>query len=620
MRIYLVAAGKKELPPDAPSSLTATAVSSSRIDLAWTNNATLYDGTKIESSTDGVNFTEITDVASGVSTFASTGLSASTQYYYRVRAYKGALNSDYSNTADATTQVAQVERIIEIDTTKTESGSSANNQFNLFYQQVAGTNFVVDWGDSTTDTISGSLTANVLHTYAIAGVYDIKITGSICHVVNNNTARDRLKYINVKNWGAVTAPNTSYGSAFFGCSNLIVSATDAPVFQNNTSISQWFRGCLALTNEDFSSWDMTKVTNISFMFRDATNFNGNIATWDTSTITNMSFLFEGSPSTKTVFNQNISSWNTGSVTLMNNMFSNCNFNQPIGTWNTGNVTNMASMFQRNTFFNQNIGTWNVSNVTSMSSIFSGATAFNQNLASWNVGKVTNFGQMFDGATGMISNTSIASWNIGSGLTGSTTITFNSMFLNLAHNVDITSWNMIRADSLTSMFFTGRNNNNYGLWDIRNVGTANGFMSQATESTISATTLANMYIGWVSQSLRPCVISFGTAKYDASGASARAILTAPRAVGVTGAIDANANGSYPWNGTRYQNANGFYFTNVSSQWRLNNSANVTQATSTGTFPTQNTSNPATAQGWTGTESGITVTMTGAGWTITDGGQL
>jgi hypothetical protein len=90
--------------PSAPSSLTATAVSSSRIDLAWTDNSGNEDGFRIERSTDGTNFAEIATVGANATTYASTGLAASTTYHYRVRAYNAGGNSAYSNTASATTQ------------------------------------------------------------------------------------------------------------------------------------------------------------------------------------------------------------------------------------------------------------------------------------------------------------------------------------------------------------------------------------------------------------------------------------------------------------------------------------------------------------------------------------
>jgi subtilisin family serine protease len=90
--------------PAAPSNLTATAVSSSRINLAWTDNATNEAGFKLERSTDGVSFTQVAVLTANVTSYANSSLPASTTYIYRVRAYEGTNNSAFSNTATATTQ------------------------------------------------------------------------------------------------------------------------------------------------------------------------------------------------------------------------------------------------------------------------------------------------------------------------------------------------------------------------------------------------------------------------------------------------------------------------------------------------------------------------------------
>jgi fibronectin type 3 domain-containing protein len=77
-------------------------VSSSEIDLSWTDNSANELGFKIERSTDGgTTFTEIATTGSNVTTYANTGLSNSTTYYYRVRATNSVGDSDYSNTATA---------------------------------------------------------------------------------------------------------------------------------------------------------------------------------------------------------------------------------------------------------------------------------------------------------------------------------------------------------------------------------------------------------------------------------------------------------------------------------------------------------------------------------------
>jgi acid phosphatase type 7 len=91
--------------PAAPSALTATAVSSTRINLAWTDNSGNESGFKIErcKNVNCTNFAQIAQVGANVTTFADTGVSKNTSYSYRVRAFNGGGNSSYSNTATAKT-------------------------------------------------------------------------------------------------------------------------------------------------------------------------------------------------------------------------------------------------------------------------------------------------------------------------------------------------------------------------------------------------------------------------------------------------------------------------------------------------------------------------------------
>ncbi len=91
--------------PAAPTNLTATAASRSRINLTWTDNSDNETGFKVErcQGSTCTNFAQIATVGANVSTYANTGLRASTTYRYRVRAYNAAGNSGYSNIASATT-------------------------------------------------------------------------------------------------------------------------------------------------------------------------------------------------------------------------------------------------------------------------------------------------------------------------------------------------------------------------------------------------------------------------------------------------------------------------------------------------------------------------------------
>jgi hypothetical protein len=87
-----------------PSLLTATSdlYTSNVINLAWTNN-TSDDAVCIERSLDGSVWSEIKRTAINITTYRDSGLSATTRYYYRIRAFEFYDYSAYSNVDDAIT-------------------------------------------------------------------------------------------------------------------------------------------------------------------------------------------------------------------------------------------------------------------------------------------------------------------------------------------------------------------------------------------------------------------------------------------------------------------------------------------------------------------------------------
>lgn len=92
--------------PSAPTNLTATAASSTQINLSWTASTddVAVTGYKVESCS-GAGCSNFVQIAAPTgTTFNNTGLTASTSYSYRVRATDAANNlSGFSNTATAST-------------------------------------------------------------------------------------------------------------------------------------------------------------------------------------------------------------------------------------------------------------------------------------------------------------------------------------------------------------------------------------------------------------------------------------------------------------------------------------------------------------------------------------
>jgi hypothetical protein len=85
--------------PAAPTNLNGSAVSTSQINLSWTDNSNNEQGFRIERCTGNncTNFVQIAQVGANVTAFSNTGLARNTRYRYRVRAFNAGGNSAYSN-------------------------------------------------------------------------------------------------------------------------------------------------------------------------------------------------------------------------------------------------------------------------------------------------------------------------------------------------------------------------------------------------------------------------------------------------------------------------------------------------------------------------------------------
>ncbi len=91
--------------PAVPTGLTATAMSDTAVDLAWTDNSTDETSFRIERKTGAADtWAQIATVKANVSTYSNTGLTAGLTYVYRVRSASAAGNSAYSNEATVTIQ------------------------------------------------------------------------------------------------------------------------------------------------------------------------------------------------------------------------------------------------------------------------------------------------------------------------------------------------------------------------------------------------------------------------------------------------------------------------------------------------------------------------------------
>jgi len=135
----------------------------------------------------------------------------------------------------------------------------------------------------------------------------------------------------------------------------------------------------------------------------ATTRYGHIRTWNTSLVTDMQSLFDRDINYASYyFNNDLSSWDVSRVTNMKYMFwFASSFNGDISSWETSKVTSMYGMFYYASSFNSAISSWNSSRVTSMSYMFYYASSFTQVLC-WNLPSLVDSSNIFEGSKGSFS--------------------------------------------------------------------------------------------------------------------------------------------------------------------------------------------------------------------------
>jgi len=236
---------------------------------------------------------------------------------------------------------------IEVKTDNT--GTSNDNQFQ--FTGAEGDYDVVAKQNGTQVATFNDLSGAETITLPSSGVYDLEIKAKEVNGFNRiqfNNGRDKLKITDIKQWGNIVW--SSFEDAFFGCSNMLVTATDVPNLSNVTDMDSMFRNATS-ANPDVSNWDVSSVTSMNSMFFGATSANPDTTNWDVSSVTSMYYMF----------------------------FSATSANPDVSNWDVSSVTNVISMFLGATSANPDVSNWDVSSVSDMEAMFQGSNLSVENL-------------------------------------------------------------------------------------------------------------------------------------------------------------------------------------------------------------------------------------------------
>lgn len=299
-----------------------------------------------------------------------------------------------------------------------------------------GYSYNVDCNDDGTNEITARTTSYTC-VYGSAGTYTVAITGTFPRIYFNNGG-DKQKLLEVQQWG--TGAWMSMANAFYGASNMHVTAMDAPNLAGVTSLAGMFRTATVF-NEDINHWNTANVTSLAQAFYGATAFNQPLNNWDTSNVTTLSETFYGA----TAFNQPIGSWDTSKVTSFYRTFRGASgFNELLASWNIGAATTLAEMFYGAVAYNHDMTSWNTANVTTLSQTFRGASSFNGDIAGWDTSKVTSMYYMFYYASSF--NRQVGSWDTSSVTNMSWMFAYANSF-----NQPINYWDVSNVTDMRAIF-------------------------------------------------------------------------------------------------------------------------------------------------------------------------
>jgi hypothetical protein len=251
--------------PAAPTALTAAAVSGTAINLAWTNNATNATAVVVQSSTDGINFTQIASLAATATTFTNTGLATNTLHFYRVGAQNATGTSAWSNTASATSTTTQ--GVPSAPTALTATAASTTS-INLAWTNNAtnATAVLVESSpDNTTFTQIASLAATAT-TFTNTGLtsgtlkfYRVRAQNATGFSGYSNTANATTQAIPATPTG-LTGSSASATSIILRWTNTAINATAVLVESSTDSITFTQIASLAATATTYTNTGLTTNT------------------------------------------------------------------------------------------------------------------------------------------------------------------------------------------------------------------------------------------------------------------------------------------------------------------------------------------------------------------------
>jgi surface protein len=171
---------------------------------------------------------------------------------------------------------------------------------------------IADWGDGTCSPPNAD---GAGHIYSEIGIYTVRLCGFSS--LNLDVFEVGQCLISINSWGSFGIQSLEIGCPP-NCSEILPSAS--PLFLPNTSLASCFAAPSGQTKnwQNLEFWNVANVINMNSMFRNLTDFNGDITGWNVSNVQTMGSMFAVDlllPGRS--FDQNISVWTPINCTNFN---------------------------------------------------------------------------------------------------------------------------------------------------------------------------------------------------------------------------------------------------------------------------------------------------------------
>jgi surface protein len=193
--------------------------------------------------------------------------------------------------------------------------------------------------------------------------WDVSNVTSFSHTNTTNTSYYRGPFVwnrvfnqDIGNWEINTGSAIQMNGMFY----------EATAFNQDISTKE-----VTVGSKTYTAWDTEKLAGTVGMFYKANSFNQPIGNWNLSNVTDMSYMFylhqnfnqEISASVQTVRGKTYNAWYTPNNKNYIGTFRQSIFNKDVSNWNTSNVVSFSNMFLSSTNFNnggQSLATQSVS--------------------------------------------------------------------------------------------------------------------------------------------------------------------------------------------------------------------------------------------------------------------